>query len=150
MTTTRVTYQTDRPAPEVLGPDYPGLAEAWLEATDSTLHIALVCTGRYFPDDKEDRDIYRVTLAHNRQTYTFNFGQSIVHSARESRCQPDAYSILACLNTYSPGTFEEWCGEFGYDTDSRKAEATYRAVCEQWLNLSRMYTPEQLDALPCS
>jgi hypothetical protein len=27
--------------------------------------------------------------------------------------------------------FEEWASEYGYDTDSRKAEATWRAVGEQ-------------------
>ncbi len=37
-----------------------------------------------------------------------------------------------CLNA---STFEEWANDFGYDTDSRKAEAMYRACLEIALKL---------------
>jgi len=34
--------------------------------------------------------------------------------------------------------FADFCGEFGYDTDSRKAEGIYRACGRQAANLKRM------------
>lgn len=43
---------------------------------------------------------------------------------------PDLADVLACLATDAEAhfaTFEEWAGSFGYDPDSRKAEAIYRA-----------------------
>ena len=52
---------------------------------------------------------------------------------------PDFCDVLASLasdaSVLDSGTFEEWAGEFGYDTDSRKAEATYRACLEIALKL---------------
>ena len=44
---------------------------------------------------------------------------------------PEVGEVLYCLAADSQGiensrSFEEWAGEYGYDTDSRSAEATYR------------------------
>jgi hypothetical protein len=44
-------------------------------------------------------------------------------------------------------TFEDWCGEFGYDTDSRKALDTY-LQCQESLTKSRkLLTYATLDSL---
>lgn len=44
---------------------------------------------------------------------------------------PDPESVIVCLVSDSDvldhSTFESWAGDLGYDVDSRKAEATYRA-----------------------
>lgn len=60
---------------------------------------------------------------------------------------PDAYTVLACLTKYDPGTFEDFCSEYGYDTDSKKAEKTYNGVMEEWLNMQRLFTNEELEAM---
>ena len=49
---------------------------------------------------------------------------------------PTAADILDCLASDASGvenarSFEDWCGEFGYDTDSRSAEKTYRLCVDQ-------------------
>lgn len=48
---------------------------------------------------------------------------------------PDLPGVLECLSLDWSGvegqTFEDWASEYGYDTDSRKAERTYRTVLEQ-------------------
>lgn len=61
--------------------------------------------------------------------------------------KPTAYSILACLTKYDPGSFADFCADYGYDTDSRKAEKTYFAVQEEYNGLRRMFTSEQLEAM---
>lgn len=143
----RVTYRNEFPESESTNSKYDKQAFDWLEATDSILSIAFDHTGKYFPDDKEDRDIYKVRLCHCFMVYEFTFGQSIFSSTKGQRQQPSAYSILACLEKYNPGVFEDFCDERGYDTDSRKAEKIYRVVVDQWLQLSRMYSSDQLEAL---
>lgn len=60
---------------------------------------------------------------------------------------PSNYDVLACLTKYDPGTFENFCSEFGYDTDSRKAFKTYKAVRREWKNIERLFTPEQIEQL---
>lgn len=62
--------------------------------------------------------------------------------AREYRARcveptpPTVESVLDCLASDASGydnarDFDDWCGEFGFDTDSRKAEACYRTCAEQ-------------------
>jgi hypothetical protein len=38
-------------------------------------------------------------------------------------------------------TFEDWCAELGYDSDSRKAEQTYRLIREQSEKLAALLGP---------
>ena len=58
--------------------------------------------------------------------------------------EPRAYDVLSCLTSYEPGTFEDFCDNFGYEEDSRKAEKTYKAVLEEWQNLKMLYTDKDL------
>ena len=44
-------------------------------------------------------------------------------------------------------SFEEWCSDYGYDADSRKAEATWKACDEVGRNLARAFTPSELSDL---
>lgn len=53
---------------------------------------------------------------------------------------PTARDVLECLALDAAGYenarhFEDWADEYGYDTDSRSAEQTYRAVETQSVNL---------------
>lgn len=60
---------------------------------------------------------------------------------------PTAYDIIACLTKYDPGTFEDFCSEFGYDEDSRRAERTYNAVKEEWVGVQTLWTDEEIEKL---
>lgn len=60
---------------------------------------------------------------------------------------PTAYEILACLTKYDPGTFEDFCSEFGCDLDSRKAFKTYKSVRREWKNIELLFTDEQIEQL---
>lgn len=44
-------------------------------------------------------------------------------------------------------SFEDWCGDFGYDTDSRKAEDTYRTCDEIGKKLMRALGRETIEGL---
>lgn len=61
--------------------------------------------------------------------------------------EPTAYDVLACLTKYEVGTFEDFCSDFGYDTDSRRAEKIYKAVCDEWMNVQRLFTDEEIEQL---
>lgn len=50
---------------------------------------------------------------------------------------PNAYDILASIEKYHPGTLEQFCSEFGYDLDSKKAEKIYNAVIDQVQNIRK-------------
>jgi hypothetical protein len=59
---------------------------------------------------------------------------------------PTTYDVLACLTKY-PGTFENFCSEFGYDEDSRKAEKIYKAVVNEWQNIAMLFTDSEIEQL---
>lgn len=53
---------------------------------------------------------------------------------------PKLEDVLDCMasdasGAETAGSFEEWCSEYGYDTDSRKAEKTYSAITKQAVRL---------------
>jgi hypothetical protein len=62
----------------------------------------------------------------------------------KQRSEPTPYDVLACITKSEPGSFEEFCGEFGYDTDSRKAEQVYFAVQAEWSKVRRFFTAEEI------
>lgn len=90
---------------------------------------------KYFQDDKECRFVFKIRLKRNKKQYTFTFGQSIAEGSNE----PDLYSVLSCLTKNDPGTFENFCNDFCYDSDSRKAKKIYKAVCREWENVERLF-----------
>lgn len=60
---------------------------------------------------------------------------------------PNEYDVLACLEKYDVGTFEDFCSEFGYDEDSKTAERIYIAVIKEYKDLTRIFTEEQMEEL---
>ena len=89
---------------------------------------------KHFVDDKEERMVYKCKLSRNGKQYTFDFGASIANPQ-----EPTLYDIFACLQKYDVGSFEDFCGEFGYDEDSRKAEKIYHAVCKEFEGVDRLF-----------
>lgn len=49
-------------------------------------------------------------------------------SDAQTEKEPTAYDVLACIasDLNCPESFEEFCSEYGYETDSRKAHATWK------------------------
>ena len=60
---------------------------------------------------------------------------------------PSEYDVLSCLTKYDPESFEDFCSEFGYDTDSKKADKVYSGVKEEWLNVCRMWSDSEIEEL---
>jgi hypothetical protein len=63
------------------------------------------------------------------------------------RQPPTAYDVLVCLQKYDVGTFENFCSEFGYNVDSRKAEKIYIAICNEWDNVQKLWTDAEIEQL---
>jgi len=66
---------------------------------------------------------------------------------KEPKRTPIAYDLLACLQKCDVGSFENFCGDFGYDEDSRSAERTYDAVRDEWRKVQRFFTVQELEQL---
>lgn len=97
--------------------------------------------GAKLPRDKQD-DWQRkatgwdCTLCYREREFTFDFWQG---SAIKG--EPTVIGTLECLLSDSQAddqSFEEFCSEFGYDTDSRKAEQTWQACKKSAVGLKRL------------
>lgn len=60
---------------------------------------------------------------------------------------PSAYTLLACLQKYDPGSLENFCSDFGYALDSKKAEAAYQAVKNEYLHMAALFSAEEMEQL---
>jgi hypothetical protein len=107
-------------------------------ATKNNIKLSFIGEPEYkkhFADDKGCRYVFKCKLSRKGKNYTFSFGQSINAGAEE----PIMYDILSCLQKYDVGSFEDFCSEFGYDTDSRTAERVYKAVCKEFEAVDRLF-----------
>ena len=66
---------------------------------------------------------------------------------KQPKRTPTAYDLLACLQKYDPGTFKDFCSDFGYNDDSIKAFDVYRAVQDEYSKLRRFFTPAELEEI---
>ena len=73
-------------------------------------------------------------------------GFRAVEKTREA-IKPTAYDILACLDVLYSDTFDDFCSDFGYDTDSIKAEKIYKSMQEQDRALRKLFTMDEIDLL---
>lgn len=126
---------------------YDQQAQDFMKATKTGIVTSFKNYGPYFPSDKESRDIFKCTIRTPKGSYTFTFGQSQHDSNGNGGNPPSAYSIFAAFTKYDPGTFENFCADFGYDIDSRTAERTYKAVCKEYAAICRLYTTEQIEQM---
>ena len=81
-----------------------------------------------------------VTNTATKRRCTFEFWASIANPELETD-----YDVLNAFNCFVDDAiigkmdFEEFCGEFGYDTDSRAAEKTWKACKRSAAKLERVY-----------
>lgn len=115
--------------------DYNKQAQDFLEKTGTKFKARYLRHDLYFADDKDARDIYRITLKRDGKQYSFNFGQSIANVGKE----PTPYNVLSCVTKYDPGDFDEFCSEYGYDNGSHKAHKNYLAVVREYKNIDRLF-----------
>lgn len=116
--------------------------------------------------EKQKRCLYKITLTSPRGSMIFNFWDSIRNTeirtmpfdaynvqankelaAKKKAAVPSVYDVLACLQKCDPGTFENFCSDYGYDEDSRTALRVYLAVQNEYTQLARLFTPEQMEEL---
>jgi hypothetical protein len=125
--------------------EYLKQAKDFLEKTNTKVNIRFKKFGKHFFDDKEARNIYRVTIRRDKRSFSLNFGDSIKNSMEGTT--PNEYDILACLTKHDVGSFENFCDEYGYDYGSRRAEKTYHAVCDEYDNVCKIWSDGEIEML---
>lgn len=127
--------------------EYLKQARDFLKATTARLTIARVGVVDRFPGDDNRtgmRRKYRCRLSREGKSYTFSFYGSV--AAFEKGEDVNEYDVLAALVKSDPGTFKNFCREYGYkpiDEDfggtNKKSLEIYKAVCKEWGGLCRVF-----------
>lgn len=97
-----------------------------------------------------DADHWRCRLVSrlNKSRMTVYFSKGYGHHGAE----PIASEVLDCLamdaaGIENSGDFTDWCNEYGYDTDSRKAERTFKLIQKQADQLRRLLGDDSYNEL---
>ena len=125
--------------------NYEQQANEFLQETNTTVKIEFLKYDFHFSDDTERRDIYNVTIKRGSRQFTVKFGNSLNNTSKNQA--PTNYDILACLQKYDVGSFYDFCSDFGYNEDSRKAENIYNAVCKEYDNVCKIWNDSEIEIL---
>lgn len=118
--------------------EYEKQAIDFAKKTGTELRILSSHYGSHFTDDVkrgEKRWVFHCRLVRKGKKFEFDFGQSLAAGKKH----PTMYDVLSCFQKSDVGTFENFCDEFGYDTDSRSAEKVYHDVKREWENVERLF-----------
>lgn len=155
--------------------EYDEQAAKFLLDTGSGFMIEYVdeACPRWEHDDKHIHgNHYKFTLTNGARSYTGDFWNSYADALKggiklakledlghifkyhemkatekSHAVKPSVYDVLTSLQSYVPESFDDFCSNFGYDTDSRRAEATYQAVKEQVTALQTLFSDDEMQML---
>ncbi len=126
----------------IKGGRYEEAAELAAKELGFTIESTFLKNGKYFVEDTECRDIYKIKIKRGRRSFTIELGQSLNNSMGTTY-----YDVISCVQKYDVGSFQDFCSKFGYDTDSRRAKKIYKAVCKEYDNMERLFNDEELEIL---
>ena len=96
-------------------------------------------------DVKEERTTYTVTLTHNNRTLTTTYTMGAAFLSPPSFAEV-IDSLLSDVRGIEGMTFEQWCDEYGADSDSRAQERIFNA-CRDLMPRVRMFLGGEYDTL---
>lgn len=135
-------------------------AQKFLDDTNTNLTAVYDCELKQADvwGDKQNKLItrrYKVTLERNRRKYTFDYYTNHIDAEMLKLFDIDKkefddsfnYNVLSCLKLDYSVDFEDFCDNYGYDTDSIRAEKAWLKTLEQNQALRAMYSAEELEQL---
>tara|TARA_R100000315_G_C5196170_1_gene114875 strand:+ start:366 stop:830 length:465 start_codon:yes stop_codon:yes gene_type:complete len=109
--------------------------------------------------DSNNMNHYKVTIKRkfklngNHLDTRYGFRQMTLHFSQGYGIigEPTLESVLNCLISDSTcgETFQEFCDNFGYDNDSRKAEKTFNTILKQTSKLKKLLDNNFNDLASC-
>jgi len=121
------------------------------------IHYKFIEQDFYFDDDKETRNIYKITISFDGKKTSFKFGDSLddTHKGKMlgDNQTEDKASILETIDSdYSNTkenypTYKDFASEFGYDEDSIKGLKIYKTCLKQAEKLNKLFNEDQMEQI---
>lgn len=109
---------------------------------DSEFYVQIGRTKHMLPRDKTNSKDLKYFIKNNINS-NYISGIDKIHYP----VPPSPYDILAGLEKYDYESFENFCYEYAYNTDSKSAERIYNNCREQYLQLCSLYNEEEMEML---
>ena len=132
--------------------EYTEQAEKFL--TDNNLNFrATLASTQTCPPWDDDKHVhgykYRITISRKGESgrLAFDFWNSFSDS--QNGKDPTAYDALSCIRSdaYTPEDFSEFCSEYGYDEDSRKAHKIFKLADKFGRRIRAFFSDEEIEQL---
>lgn len=125
--------------------DYQQQAADFLAKHGISFSFKLANTKRPSWDSGRQCNHFVVTLKKCKRRVSFDFFDS-AHNFQKGIKELDAYLVLACCSSefHCPDTFGEFCGDFGYETDSWNAHNTFKALRKMSKKLQKFFDTEEM------
>lgn len=128
--------------------DTEKLAAEFLMNTGATISIEKAVPQKQPLWAKKDENHginYWIVIKMDKNEYGFDFWGSIVD--KEKNRKPTEASILSCLIPCGSETFEDFCDEFGCDSDSMNAFKSFQAQKKQDDAVRKLFTSDEIESL---
>ena len=109
-----------------------------------SVNIVFKHKGHHFVNDKDFRNIYRVAIKTQNGLFSYDFVYRVAINTVNG-IKPTEFDVLSCLSWFDIGSFEDFCSEYGYESED--AQRVYNAVTNETENLERIFTDEQIKVL---
>lgn len=119
--------------------NYDEQANEFLKKHSASIKIDFLEKNFYFNEDKQKRNIYKVTIRRNGKQYSHKFGDSLNNT--EKNVLPTNYDVLASLQKYDIcGDVWDFAREYGFEINGKESynnvykiyracKREYKAVC---------------------
>ena len=135
---------------KMLENDYQRQAIEFLYHSKTTCEIFPLGLSRPTWSDR-GHNSYKVVMQNSKHKFSFTYYDSIANTEKKVSAKYDFYSVLACMTTYCPESFDEFCSDFGYEfkneSECLKVKSTHLEILAQISVLKKMFTEEELEAL---
>lgn len=130
--------------------EYVQQAKDFLERCDASIDFTYL--GKKINpnwNDNQIRNTYGVTIFTPLGSMSLKFWDSV--ASTRNGMKPTEYDILACLQKYDVGSFEDFISEFGYEieepADKQRAKNIWYAVRKEYERVCKCFTAEQIEAM---
>jgi len=127
--------------------EYVQQAKDFLEKCDASIDFTYLGK-KVNPNwnDNQIRNTYGVTIFTPLGNMTLKYWDSVVSTRNGS--QPTEYDILACLQKYDVGSFEDFVSEYGYEIEEfaerQRVKNIWYATCKEYERVCKCFTEEQI------
>lgn len=125
---------------ELLKKDYFVYFDFWNSYRNEELNYIIENRDWFYHPESLSLDSKRLLDGHGLRA-----GYSLLKGLKKVKVE--AYDLLSCLQKSEIGTFQNFCNEFGYDSDSIRALKTYESVCGEYQKVKGFFTSEELKEL---